>query len=88
MLAEGRVLGERRRKSDKRRLQRRGSFRQTVIGQQTAREVSQAQVRHLGNDFGRFYSHASRVMISPESYLLSLPESHRYRPTNSAQPGL
>jgi len=39
------------------------------------RKVRQAQVYRLAASLSRFYSHASRVMISPESYRLSLQKA-------------
>ena len=37
-----------------------------------AHEVSRAEVERLANNLRRFYSHAFRVTINPENYLLSL----------------
>jgi uncharacterized protein len=39
------------------------------------RMVSRAQVQHLADNLHRFYSHASRITIYPESYLLSLEQA-------------
>jgi len=36
------------------------------------RKVSQAQINGLANLLSRFYSHASRIMISPEGYIMTL----------------
>lgn len=48
---------------------------QTLEAALRNRNVSQAQVCRLANILSRFYSHASRVMIEPGSYLLSLKKA-------------
>lgn len=48
---------------------------QTLEAALRDRNVSQAQVCRLANILSRFYSHASRVMIGPGSYLLSLKKA-------------
>jgi len=45
---------------------------QTVEAALRSHNVSQAQVCRLAGILSRFYSHASRVLINPASYLLSL----------------
>ena len=45
---------------------------QTLEAALRGHNVSQAQVSRLANILSRFYTHASRVLINPESYLLSL----------------
>ncbi len=48
---------------------------QTLESALGAGEIRQAQVHRLAASLSRFYSHASRVMISPENYWLSMQKA-------------
>jgi aminoglycoside phosphotransferase family enzyme len=48
---------------------------QTLEAAVRSQAVSAAQVHRLANILGRFYSHASRVLIAPENYVLSLQKA-------------
>ncbi len=51
---------------------RRLDEKQTLEAALGAGEVTQVKVHRLAASLSRFYSHAARIMISPESYLVSL----------------
>ncbi len=45
---------------------------QTLEARLKANKVSRAELERLARNLHRFYTHASRVMVNPESYLVSL----------------
>lgn len=53
-------------------IMRRLDERQTLDAALRDRNVSRAQLRRLGSILSRFYSHAFRIMISPDSYAVGL----------------